>query len=177
VIACPPPPNSRNPAGAIAPPILKCQKSTLLNKLWESDCGSRTQICPLPRSSGEQNHSRPKAGGDRIVPHYQTATFEIAKCFMEAVLVTMTPLALFSDEKWQMVEEAWKLPINAQNRQQELAGTSVGSPSVSEVPSGPSLSINMRTWEDVSLEFCLMLLLSDLQYCLCYTIYIIRALN
>jgi len=33
VIAHPPLPNSRNPAGALAPPLLKPQNSTLLNKL------------------------------------------------------------------------------------------------------------------------------------------------
>jgi len=37
VITFPSLPNSWNPAGAIAPPLLKCQHSTLLNKVSESD--------------------------------------------------------------------------------------------------------------------------------------------
>jgi len=37
-IARPPLPNSRNSAGAMASALLKFQKSTLLNKLFKSDC-------------------------------------------------------------------------------------------------------------------------------------------
>jgi len=42
VIACPLLPNSRNPAWVMAPPLLKHQKTSLLNKLSESDCSPST---------------------------------------------------------------------------------------------------------------------------------------
>jgi hypothetical protein len=44
-----------------------------------------------------------------------------------------------------MVDEAWKLAIEAQHHQQPLAGTPVGTPSVCELPGGPSLKIDPQT--------------------------------
>jgi len=57
-----------------------------------------------------------------------------------------------------MVEEDWKLPIEAQDCQWALAGAPVGTPSVFQLPSGPSLKIDPQTQEAVSLDFWLMLL-------------------
>jgi len=56
-----------------------------------------------------------------------------------------------------LVEEAWKLAINAQDHQQALAGAPPGTPSVCQLPSGPSLKIDPQTREVVSHGFCLML--------------------
>ena len=44
-----------------------------------------------------------------------------------------------------MVEEAWKLAIEAQDRQQALAGAPVGMPSVCQLPGSPFLKIDLQT--------------------------------
>jgi len=83
---------------------------------------------------------------------------------MEAIVFTKDPWPIFSDDKYSMVEEAWKLVIEAQDRQRALAGAPVGSPSVCQLPGGPSLKIDPQTPEAVSLEFCLMLLYQTYRY-------------
>jgi hypothetical protein len=87
-------------------------------------------VFPLPKASGDQTVPQPKAGGDHNISQHQKATFEVAKRFMEAIVFTKTPWAMLSDEKYSMVDEAWKLAIEAQDRQQALAGAPVGTPSV-----------------------------------------------
>jgi hypothetical protein len=141
VIARAPLPNLRHPAGAIAPPLLKRQKSAI-NISRESDV---VQALPLPKASGDHN-----------VPQHQKATFEVAKRFMEAIVFTKTPWPIISDEKYSMVDEAWKLAIEAQDRQRALAGAPVGAPSVCQLPGGPSLKIDPQTREAVSVYsvFC-----------------------
>jgi hypothetical protein len=49
-----------------------------------------------------------------------------------------------------MVDEAWQLVIEAQDRQRALAGAPVGAPSVCQLPSGPSFKIDPQTREAVS---------------------------
>jgi len=44
-----------------------------------------------------------------------------------------------------MVEAAWKLAIEAQNRQRALAGALEGTPSVCQLPGGLSLKIDPQT--------------------------------
>jgi hypothetical protein len=107
------------------------------------------QALPLPKAGGDQNVPQPKAGGDRNVPQHQEATFEVAKRFMEASVFTKTPWPIISDEKYLMVDEAWKLALEAQDRQWALAGAPVGTPSVCELPRGPSLKINPQTGEPI----------------------------
>src|SRR5882757_5598110 len=116
VIARPPLPNSRNLPAAMAPPLLKRQKSALLNKFSESDHATSGRALVLPnKSSGDQNIPQPKASSDQNVPQHQKATFEVAKRFMEAIVFTKTPWPILSDEKYSMVEEAWKLAIEPQD--------------------------------------------------------------
>ena len=71
-------------------------------------------------------------------------------------MFTKTPWPIISDEKYSMVDKAWKVPIEPQDSQRELAGAPVDSPSVCELPSGPSLEINPQTREAVSIYsvFC-----------------------
>jgi hypothetical protein len=157
VIARPLLPNPRKPPGSMAPPLLKRQKSALLNKSSESDRATSAQALPQPKSSGDQNALQPKASADQNVPQHQKATFEVAKRFMEAIVFTKTPWPILSDDKYSMVEEAWKLAIEAQDRQRALAGAPPGTPSVCQLPSGPSLKIDPQTREAVSFGFCLML--------------------
>jgi len=91
VIARPLLPNSWNLPAAMAPPLLKCQKSSLLNKLSESDYAPSARALVLPnKSSGYQNSPQSKASSDQNVPQYQKATFEVAKRFMEAIVFTKT---------------------------------------------------------------------------------------
>jgi len=140
-------PNLRRPARAIAPPLLKRQKSAI-NILHESDV-IPAQALPLPKAGGDQNVPQPKAGGDHNVPQHQKVTFEVVKRFMEAIVLTKTPWPIISDEKYSMVDEAWKLAIEAQDCQRALAGAPVGTPSVCQLPGGPSLKIDSQTREAV----------------------------
>jgi len=114
------------------------------------------QVLPLPKAGGDQNVPQPKAGGDHNVSQHQKATFEVAKWFMEAIVFTKTPWPIISDEKYSMVDKAWKLAIEAQDRQWALAGAPVGAPSVCQLPGGPSLKIDPQTREAVTVYsiFC-----------------------
>jgi hypothetical protein len=87
-------------------------------------------VLPLPKAGGDHNDPQPKAGGDYNVPQHQKASFEVAKWFMKAILFTKSPWPILSDEKYSMIDKAWKLAIGAQDRQQELEGAPVGTPSV-----------------------------------------------
>jgi len=69
---------------------------------------------------------------------------------MQAIVFTKTPWPIISDEKYLMVDKAWKLAIEAQDRQRALAGAPVGTPSVCQLPSGLSLKIDPQTQEAVS---------------------------
>jgi len=165
VIARPPLPNSRNLPAAMAPPLLKRQKSALLNKSSESDRAPSARALVLPnKSSGDQIIPQPKASSDQNIPQHQKATCQVANRFMEAIVFTKIPWPIISDDKYSMVEEAWKLTIEAQDRQRALAGAPVGTPSVCQLPGGPSLKIDPQTREAVSLEFCLMLLYQTYRY-------------
>jgi len=159
-------PNLRHLAGALAPPLLKRQKSAI-NILRESDV-IPAQALPLPKAGGDQNVPQPKAGGYRNVPQHQQTTFGVAKRFRKAIVFTKTPCPIISDEKYSMVDEVWKLAIEAQDRQQALAGGPVGTPSVCQLPSGPSLKIDLQTREALSVNsvFCssigLMMITSEI---------------
>jgi len=117
-------PNLPHPAGAMAPPLLKRQKSTI-NISCESDI---VQALPLPEASRDHNmpQQRP-SGGDHNVPQHQKATFEIAKRSMGAIVFTKTPWPIISDEKYSMVDEPWQLAIEAQDRQRASASAPVGT--------------------------------------------------
>jgi len=91
-------------------------------------------VLPLRNPCGDQNVPQPKAGGDHNVPQHEKATFEVVNPFMEAIVLTKTPWPIISDEKYSMVDEAWKLPIEAQDCQRALAGAPVGAPSVCQLP-------------------------------------------
>ena len=150
VIACTPLPNLRHPAGAIPPPLLKRQKSTI-NISRKSDI---VQALLLPKAGGDQNgpQQKPSGGGDHNVPQHQKGTFEVAKRFMEAIVFTKTPLPIISDEKYSMVQEARQLAIETEDRQRAFAGAPVGAPSVCRLPGGPSLKIDPQTPEAVSVN-------------------------
>jgi len=175
VISRPLLPNSRNLPAPMTPPLLKLHKLFLLNKLSESDCAPSAQALVLPnKCSGDLNSPQPKASSDQNVPQHQKATFEVAKRFMEAILVRKTPWPITSDNKYSMVEEAWKLKSEAQDHQRALADAPVGTPSECQLPRGPSLKIDPQTREAVSLEFCSMLLYQTYGYWLPPKIYIIQ---
>jgi hypothetical protein len=96
-------PNLRHPGGAMAPPLLKHQKSTI-NISHKSDI---VQALPLPKAGGDHNMPQLKpSGGDHNVPQYQKATFEVAKWFMQAIACTNTPWPIIYDEKYSTVDEA-----------------------------------------------------------------------
>jgi len=88
VIALPLHSISRNPAGAMSPPLPKRQRSSLLSQLLEFGCAPSTEALPLRKSSGDQNVLQSKASADQKVPQHQMATFEVAKMFMDAIIVT-----------------------------------------------------------------------------------------
>ena len=99
-------------------------------------------MLPLPKAVGDHNVPQPKAGGDHNVPQQQKGTFEVAKRFMEAIILTKTPWRMISDGKYSIVDKAWKLPSDAQDSQRALASAPVGTPSVCQLPSGSSLKID-----------------------------------
>jgi hypothetical protein len=126
----------------MAPPLLKRQNSTI-NISRESDI---VQALPLPKAGGDHNMPQQKpGGGDHNVPQHPTATFEVGTRFMEEIVFTKTPWPIISDEKYWMVDEAWQLAIEAQDRQRALAGAPVGAPCVCQSPGGPSLNIHPQT--------------------------------
>ena len=159
VIACSPLPHSRNPAWLMAPPLLKHQESTLFNKFSESEHASSTQALPQRKSSGDQNVPQLKASADQNVPQHQKATFEIMKWFMKAIIFTKTSWPILSDGQYSTVAGAWKLAIEAHDRQRALPGAPVGTPSVCQLPGGPSFKIDPPTREAVSLGSCVMILI------------------
>ena len=135
------------------------------NQLSESDRAPSALALVLPnKSSGDQNSPQPKDSNDQNGPQHQKATFEVAKRFMNAIVFMKTPWPILSDDKYWMVEEPWKLAIEAQDGQRALAGAPVGTPSVCQLPGGPSLKIDPPTREAVSLEFCLILLHQTYRY-------------
>jgi len=83
---------------------------------------------------------------------------------MEAIVFTKTPWPILSNDKYSMIEEAWKLAIETQDHQRALAGAPVGTPSVSQLPGGPSLKIDPQTREAVNLPICLILLYQTYGY-------------
>jgi len=159
-------PNFWNPVGAMAQPLLKRQKSTLLNKLSKFDHGSSTQALLLPKFSGDRNAPQLKDSPDQHVPQHQKATFEDGKRFVKAIIFSNTTWPILSDNKYSMVGADWKLAIEAWNHQRALAGASIGTPSVCLFPCGLSHRIDPQTQEAVSLGFCLLLLyqISDIAY-------------
>ena len=84
------------------------------------------------------------------------ATFEVPKQFMESIVLTKTTWPIDFDEKYSMVDEAWKLAIEAQDRQRALAGPLVGAPSVCQLPSGSCIEVDPQPREAVSVYsvFC-----------------------
>jgi len=133
----------------MAPPLLKRQMSTI-NILCESDIRP-AQALPLPMAGGDLSVPQSNAGGDHNVLQQQKATFEVGKRFMETIVFIKTPWPIISNEKYSMVDEASKLPIEAQDRQRALAGALIDTPSVCRLPGGPSLKIDRQTREVVSL--------------------------
>jgi hypothetical protein len=149
----------------MAPTLLKRAKSSLLDTLSESDRALSARALVLPTmSSGDLTIPQPKASSDQNVPQHQKATFEVVNRFMEAIVFRKTPWQILSDDKYSMVEEAWTLVIEAQDRQRALAGAPEGTPSVWQLPGGPSLEIDLQTPEAVSLEFSFMLLYQTYRY-------------
>jgi len=92
VIAHPPLRNQQNLPEAMVPPLLNHQKSSLLNKLSESDHTPTTcTLVLLNTSSGDQNIALPKASSDENVPQHQKANTKIARMFMEGIVFTKNP--------------------------------------------------------------------------------------
>ena len=149
----------------MAPPLLTRQHSSLLNKSSESDSAQSSWALVLPnKPSGDQNIPQPIASSDQNVHQHQKGTVEVSQRFMEAMVFTENPWPIISDDKYSMVEAAWKLAIETQDRWRASAGSPVGTPSVCQLPGGPSLKINPQTREAVSPEFCLMLLYQTYGY-------------
>ena len=97
------------------------------------------------KSSGDQNIPQPKAGSDQNIPQHQMATFEVAKRIMEAILFRKTPSPILSDDKYSTVQKAWKLAIEHQDHPRALPRAPIGTPSVCQLPGGPSLKIDPQT--------------------------------
>jgi hypothetical protein len=81
-------PNLRHPAGAIAPPLLNRQISTI-NIFLAFDIVPASAL-PLPTAPGDRSVSQSKAGGDHNILQHQKTTFEVGKWFMAAIVCTKT---------------------------------------------------------------------------------------
>jgi hypothetical protein len=88
---------SQHPPGA-TPPLVKHQKSSLLNQLFKSDRApsARPLVVPI-MSSGDQNSPQPNTSSDQNVHQHQTATFDVAEMFMEEIVFTKIPWPILSD--------------------------------------------------------------------------------
>jgi len=144
--------NRQHPVTAIALPLLERQKSAI-NISRKSVI---VQMLMFPKNGADHNVPQPKAGGDHKVPQHEKATFEVAKQFMQAIVFTKTPSPIISNENYSTVDKASKLAIEAQDHQWALAGAHVCTPSICQLPGGPSLKINPQTREAVSVYsvFC-----------------------
>jgi len=82
------------------PPLLKRQKSSLLNTLSESDRTPSVRALVLPiKAGGDQSIPQPKASSDQNIPQHQKTTFEVAKRFMEAIIFMKASWPILSDDK------------------------------------------------------------------------------
>jgi hypothetical protein len=63
---------------------------------------------------------------------------------------TNTPGPISSDEEYRMVREACNLAIEALDGQHVFAGAPVGTPSMCQLPSGPSLTPVPQTQQSVT---------------------------
>jgi len=88
------------------------------------------QALPLSKAGGDQNIPEPKADRDHNVPQYKKESFQVGKQFMEAIVFTNTPWPIISNEKYSMIQKAWKLVIETQDRQRAFAGAPLDTPSV-----------------------------------------------
>ena len=77
---------------------------------------------------------------------------------MEAMWLTKTPWPILSDDQCSLVEDALKPAIKDQDCPWASAGAPIGTSSVSELPSRPSLKIDLQLQEAVSFGFSLVLL-------------------
>jgi len=117
--------------------------------LGEADLLSALAL-QLPLARGGQNVPHPMASGDRTIPQHQKPTFEVSRCFIEAIVVTKTACEIISHEKYSMVDNPLIQVIDIQDRQWAVGGAPVCTPSVNQLPMGPSLNINLQTPEAVS---------------------------
>jgi hypothetical protein len=78
----------------MAPPLLKCQKSTLLNNLSQSKHATSGHVLLLSKCSGDNNAPQPYANADQNVLQPQQMTRELAKRFLEALVCMITPWSI-----------------------------------------------------------------------------------
>jgi len=178
-VACPLLSNSRKSLGSMAPPLLKHQKSALLNTSSKSDRVLSSQTLPQSKWSGHQDVPHLKARADSHVPQHQKATVEVARRFMEAFLFMKTPWAILFDDKYTMLEEGLNLAIVAQDRQQVVAASPVSTQLVCELPSRPSLKIDRQTGTAPSLGFHWMLFyqIYNIDYTPIYTYWMLKKIT
>jgi hypothetical protein len=131
--------------------------STLFNNVSKSDHAPSTQGLLLCKTTGDQKVPQPKASADQNTHKHQNATVEVVKRFMEGIIFMGTTSPILSNNKYLLVEDPWKLAIDAQDHQQALPGASEGMPSVCQLPSGPFFKIVPQTQKGVSFCYCLML--------------------
>jgi hypothetical protein len=85
----------------------------------------------------------------------------VANLVVDAIVLRYTPSQVLSCEKYSIVEGSWKFILKASDYQQALTVAPIGTPSVYHLPSGVSINSDPRSVAAVSIEFCLMLSLSD----------------
>jgi len=142
-----------NSAVVMPPPLLKCQKSILLNRLWVSDYASAQENL-LFKSIGDQNVAQPKASGDQLDHQQKGATSYVAQHLMGAIVLMKSHWPILSDGQYSIADEALIIAIEVHDCQWALAGAPVGTSSVCPLPGGPSLKIDLKTQQAIRLRFC-----------------------
>jgi hypothetical protein len=102
------------------------------------------------------------------------ATIEIAKRLMETIIFTTYTWPILSDDKYSMVEQAWKLAIEAQDRQWASACAHIDISSMCQLPGGRSLPKDPQTRKGASLECFLIRLNQIYGYGLPPQIYLVK---
>jgi hypothetical protein len=88
---------------------------------------------------------------DQCIPENNKKMFEVAKDFLATLLFTINPWLLTKEEKHKFIPGRWKLTIEAQECQRQIASTLDNSRLICQQPGVPSKVIDIETQVAVSL--------------------------
>lgn len=86
------------------------------------------------------------------------ATIDITNNFVKVVIFIRTPWPILCDDNYSIVQVVWTLNIECQNWQRPIAGASIGTQSVCQLPYGAYNKIDPQLQHAIRLVFSLLLL-------------------